>query len=85
MVGVAGFDLFHDPLNVRLNAWPVDEVGGVKSNVPKTSALSLSRAPGMPPMRPGTRAVFRMSSRRDTESDETPAACNPNGDVLSRL
>ena len=82
----AGSCRFHAPLNVTLNAWPVVDDGGVKSSVPKTSALSLSARPGCRRRSAERCHRPRMLSRSlDRILGRRRRRCRPSASVLSKL
>src|SRR5258705_13026618 len=73
------------PLKVTLKVCPLLELGGVKSRLPNSDPLSLSRLLGALPFTSvGTCACSSRSMSRATESAEMPADCNPRGLVFSR-
>src|SRR5688572_32685481 len=82
---ITGRCLFHPPLNERLYALPRVDAGGAKSMLPNRLPWSLSLLLETPPTVAGTAWLPRMPRNRLTESDDTPAACNPIGSVSRRL
>src|SRR5207249_6497941 len=56
------------PLTVTLSAWPLLELGGMKSMLPSSEPWSESRLVGNPGVVTGIPKPWRMPSRRVTES-----------------